>query len=357
MPHHKRVLITGATGRQGLAVVRALLHSQKEKDPDNDNFHILALTRNARSKSAEESLGTLGNQVTVVEGDLSSVDSMRGVFERWKEEGGIWGVFSVQVFPGLGVDAIEEEAQGKVIADVALEHGVACFVYSSSERAEEIFDDDAPEGSSHLAKVRIERHIKELGERGLHWTILRPVRFMENYSGPYGAITFSVFKAGLKPTTVMDLVAANDVGRIVTGIFKNPEPYDSQILVPLGDRLTCSKQEEIYRKTTGQSISRIPNFLALGIWALNKHTRIMLQSIERFSEAYLSGKLPHIDSQVALAKTTFRGEFTSFEEWSRERGRATNQAGTSKDGGTSTQTEPPADWNRISLFKLFSGRH
>ncbi|KAF9263815.1 NAD(P)-binding protein [Marasmius fiardii PR-910] len=321
--HHKRVLITGATGRQGLAVVRALLRSQKEKDPDN--FHILALTRNAHSRSAEE-LGKFGDQVTVVEGDLSSVESMRQVFDRWKEMGGIWGVFSVQAYPGLGVDASGEELQGKVIADVALEYGVSCFIYSSSERAEEIHDAEAPEGSSFLAKVRIERHIKELGKKGLRWTLLRPVRFMENYTGSYGTITFSVFKAGLRPTTAMDLVAVDDVGRIVMGVFKNPEPYHSQILVPLGDRLTCSQQEEIYKKVTGQPISRIPNVVALGVWALNKHTRAMLQTIEKPSEAYAEGKLPHIDSQVAAAKKAAGGGLTSFEEWSRQRGHAIDRS-------------------------------
>ena len=51
------------------------------------------------------------------------------------------------------------------LADVACEFGVRHFVYSSSERAEELYDAQAKEGSSHLAKVRIEERVKELGEK------------------------------------------------------------------------------------------------------------------------------------------------------------------------------------------------
>ncbi|KAL0565168.1 hypothetical protein V5O48_016863, partial [Marasmius crinis-equi] len=271
----KRILVTGATGKQGLATVRALLRlnsPSKEEEQEREGFHVLALTRNAKSKAAQELVSLQGQgqgevEVEVVEGDLTDEGSIRDIFERYacretgkgegereggkKEKGkggggGIWGVFSVQAFPGLGVDAGGEEAQGKLIATLASEYGVSHFIYSSSERAEEIYDEEAKPGTSHEAKVRIERRVMELGLPG--WTILRPVRFMENFGGPLGGITFAVFKAGLKRDTKMDLVAVDDVGQIAAEVFRNPTPYTHKILVPIGDALTCTQVESTYKK-------------------------------------------------------------------------------------------------------------
>lgn len=102
----RQILVTGATGRQGKALISAL--RTKEDNP----FHILALTRNASSPAAEAL--RLERHVTVIEGNLDSTESIRNVFEDAKAEGGVWGVFVVLAFPGLGARADGEEWQGKV---------------------------------------------------------------------------------------------------------------------------------------------------------------------------------------------------------------------------------------------------
>lgn len=112
----RKILVVGATGKQGSAFVRAALApvSGDDATPTSD-FHILALTRNASSGAAQK-LASLGDRVTVVSADLENAESMRKVFEdeKAKPEGGIWGVFVALAFPGLGVDASGEEAQCKV---------------------------------------------------------------------------------------------------------------------------------------------------------------------------------------------------------------------------------------------------
>ena len=55
-----------------------------------------------------------------------------------------------------------------MLADLSLEFGVSLFVYSSAERGGEIDDDNFV--LDRLAKVRIERYIRQLGEKGLPWT-------------------------------------------------------------------------------------------------------------------------------------------------------------------------------------------
>lgn len=80
---------------------------------------------------------------------------------------GIWGVFAVLAFPGLGASADGEERQGKMLADVALEYKVEVFVYSSAMRAGPKHEDRLV--ASKKAKRNVEEHCKALGERGLRW--------------------------------------------------------------------------------------------------------------------------------------------------------------------------------------------
>jgi nucleoside-diphosphate-sugar epimerase len=84
----KAVLITGATGKQGGAVIDALLAS-----PEASSFTILAVTRNVESASAKK---LIEKGCKLVQGDLQDVS---GIFESAKKATSepIWGVFSVQV--------------------------------------------------------------------------------------------------------------------------------------------------------------------------------------------------------------------------------------------------------------------
>jgi hypothetical protein len=84
----KAVLISGATGKQGGAVINALLS-------ENADFEILAVTRNAKSAPAQKLLQK-SPKVKLVEGNL---EDPAAIFENAKQEtsGPIWGVFSVQV--------------------------------------------------------------------------------------------------------------------------------------------------------------------------------------------------------------------------------------------------------------------
>lgn len=84
----KAVLITGATGKQGGAVVDALLAA-------NTDYQILAVTRNVDSPSAKK-LASRSSKIALVQGDL---DNSAELFNNAKKvaKGPVWGVFSVQV--------------------------------------------------------------------------------------------------------------------------------------------------------------------------------------------------------------------------------------------------------------------
>lgn len=89
------ILIVGATGSQGGALIRALLDAGA-----TDTHELLAVTRNASSGSAK-SLQERG--VKIVQGDLNDVP---GIFSAAKDLLGkdapdIWGVYSVQVISSV----------------------------------------------------------------------------------------------------------------------------------------------------------------------------------------------------------------------------------------------------------------
>jgi nucleoside-diphosphate-sugar epimerase len=112
----RNVLLAGASGKQGWALIDALRPNPAQGD-SSDTLHVLALTRNAASPNAKHLLSE--SHVTLVEGDLDSPASIRKIFEDAKATGGVWGVFCVLAFPGLGANSDGEEKQGKVGAKLA----------------------------------------------------------------------------------------------------------------------------------------------------------------------------------------------------------------------------------------------
>jgi uncharacterized protein YbjT (DUF2867 family) len=150
---NKTVLVTGATGRQGGAVIRHMLRNE---------WKLRALTRSPNAPAAQE-LTRQG--VEVVQGDLEDPASLE------RAARGVYGVYSVQDFWSVGVK--REVQQGKNVADAAKKSGVEHFVYSSAGGAER------NSGIDHFeSKWEVENYIRRLG---LPATMIRPVAFMENY--------------------------------------------------------------------------------------------------------------------------------------------------------------------------------
>lgn len=150
------ILVTGATGNQGGAVVRRLLA---------DGTPVRALTRDPSQPDARR-LAEQG--VEVVAGDFRDQASVVCAMS------GARGVFSVQNMLDGGPE--QESADGMAVADAAEAAGVSLFVYSSVGGA------DRRTGIPHFeSKWRIERHIAALE---LPVTILRPVFFIDNLTTP-----------------------------------------------------------------------------------------------------------------------------------------------------------------------------
>ena len=192
----RSILVTGATGKQGGAVIKALTDS-----PPASPFKFFALTRKTESKSAQ-ALAAKPN-VTLVSGDL---DKPEAIFQQ---TGPVYGVYSVQV-PGK-----TEETQGKALVDAAVANGCQHFVYASVDRGGLERSDKDPTNVPHFAsKFNIEKHLIERAAsspQGMKWTILRPVAFFDNVGPDLFGKVFAAMWSTMGDLK-LQLIATKDCG-------------------------------------------------------------------------------------------------------------------------------------------------
>lgn len=227
----RTILVTGATGKQGGAVINALL-----KEPATNSYNILAVTRDTNSGSAKK-LASKGSNVKVVQGNLDDVPSL---FQNAKAAAGgtIWGVYSVQISMGKGVTLDSEVAQGTALIDESLKHGVSHFVYSSVDRGGDERSWENPTPIDHfISKYRIEHYLRDNAGNKMGWTILRPVAFMDNLTPTFPT---KVFLAALRNTLVdkpVQWIATSDIGVFAAKAFAEPEKFNKKAMALAGDEL------------------------------------------------------------------------------------------------------------------------
>lgn len=260
----KPILVTGATGKQGGALINALLAS-----PQASDFLLLAVTRSPESSSA---WNLTEKGVKVIKGDLNDVPA---IFKAAEEAAGqpIWGVFSAQA--AHGVAAGIEETQGKSLVDGALEHGVKMFVYSSVDRGGEPKSWETKTEITHfITKYNIEHHLRDNAGDKMMWTILRPTAFMDNWNvGMMPRIFATIWK--ITNPNPLQLVATKDIGIFGSIVFLDPEKYNHKAFGLAGDEITYKQACDIYKEKTGRDLPESYQFLAQGVLTMLSEVRIM----------------------------------------------------------------------------------
>jgi len=248
------ILVTGATGLQGGAVLRHLVAG---------GFSVRVLARDSDSERARLISST---GIEIVRGDLTDRVSLDRALH------GVDGVFSMATPWEQGFDA--EVIQGTTLGDAAKAAAVRHYVYSSIGAA------DRDTGIPHFeTKTRIERHLRDLE---LPLTVVRPVWFYENFNS-YGmqqvGDAFEI-RMPMRPETTLQMIAADDVGSFVTLAFGQPDEWIGRELEIAGDELTMTQIAE-----TIQSYSQVhTDFVqvpAEEIRAYNTDAALMYAYLER----------------------------------------------------------------------------
>ncbi|KAI0156726.1 NAD(P)-binding protein [Hypoxylon sp. FL1284] len=245
----KVILVTGATGKQGGAVISALLKQ------DAQDLTILAVTRDASSPNAKR-LAQTSSAIKLVQGNLNDLPALfREVYRINRQR--IWGVYSVQISVGSGVTLESEVAQGKALIDMSIKHLVKHFVYSSVERGGDEASWENQTSIPHFqSKYHIEKHLREAtgpGQRGerMGWTILRPVAFMDNLAPGFPTKVFMAALRNHMGDKPMQWVATSDIGVFAAKAFAEPEVWNRRAVGLAGDELSWSQFESSFAKATG----------------------------------------------------------------------------------------------------------
>ncbi|KAI1211242.1 NAD(P)-binding protein [Annulohypoxylon truncatum] len=251
----RALLITGATGKQGGAVVNALNNA-------NADFEILALTRDSQSASAQR-LQRKFPKIKLVTGNMDAPDD---IFAKAKEltKAPIWGVFSVQQAIGGGATHKTEEVQGKALIDASLKNGVKYMVYSSVDRGGDKSDDSPTDVPHFSSKHNIEQYLYEKTKGGeMQWTVLRPVAFFENLvPGFMGKVFATSWKITLEKNQKLQLIATSDIGFFAAQAFLKPEEYKNKKISLAGDELTYDQFAAVFKEKTGDELPTTFHFIA-----------------------------------------------------------------------------------------------
>lgn len=195
----KLITVFGATGKQGGAVVNAILADAEL----SKEFKVRAVTRSP-SKPVAQELAKKGVEVVSVcyniyynpalplanshstQGDMDSTSSVESAVE------GAHTVFSVTNF-WESVSAETEYAQGKAVADASKKAGVAHLIFSSLINVSEATAGRLTKMKHFDTKADVERYIRQIG---LPATFILPGYFASNYlqmfkRGDEGGFVFS----------------------------------------------------------------------------------------------------------------------------------------------------------------------
>lgn len=279
IPQDKKILVLGATGHQGGAVLE---HLEKQGFKD-----LHALVRSADEEKAQE-LAARG--ITLAVGDLDQPESLVHAMQE------VYGVFSV--LPLVVEDGEVEIRRGKAVGDAAKASSVQHFVYSSVGGAER------SQGVMHFeSKYKVEEYLHQLG---LPLSVVRPVSFMENFNGPMhpqekdGVL---VVRLAFRPATRMQFIAVTDIGRIVADMFSRPETSIGQTLEIAGDQLTGPQIAETFARVTGKPV-RFEEQPIAEIEAFNTHFANMFRWLN--DHGY--------KADIAALRQTYP-ELMTFEAW------------------------------------------
>ena len=224
----RSVLVTGATGNQGGAVIDHLLAAETD-------FDIRGLTRDATSETAQ-ALEDRG--VTMVEGDLYDEASLQSPF------GDVDAVFAVTNFWTEGYEGQVE--QGENLADAAASADVDQFVFSGVGSHEQ--ETGIPPFDSAW---EIEQYAQDLG---LPLTVLQPVFFFQNLEAFVEDILEGTLALPLVEDVSLQMVDVDDVGHAAAVALESPAEFVGERYDLAGDERTLAETAAAISEISGVGV-------------------------------------------------------------------------------------------------------
>ena len=278
----KIVLVTGATGKQSGACVKALL---------TRGHQVRALTRNSASPAAKR-LREQGVEIAV--GDFTDRDSLVRAVR------GVDAVYAMSTPYEQGVE--KEITQGITITDAAKAAGVAHLIYSSVASA------NRATGVSHFdGKYEVERHVQA---SGVPYTIVAPVFFMENLLQRWTLPSLRQGKLAmaLPASRSLQQIATADIGAFVATVIERENTVFGRRFDIAGDELTGEQAAAILSKVIGREI----HYQGFPPDVLRAQSEDMARMFAWFDSTGYSADIESLHHDFPEV------EWHTFEDWARE---------------------------------------
>ena len=290
-------LVAGATGRQGGAVINALLSNPEF---NIDAKRVYAITRDAAGPSAQR-LASRWTGINLVVGNLDKPDILFQQLDR-------------SIIPRTAVFLAQahgptELSDAKLFIDAACSHGASYFVYSSVDRGgRERSDSDPSYCKTFSDKFYIEKHLEQVStekRQKMDYTIIRPTWFADNADWGFpGKLCMTGWRDWMKGKR-MQVVTTKDIGRWAAEGLVRPDSTGirNQALSVASDELSFEDIDAIFQKKTGQGVPVTLKWPAvLMIW-LVKDLNTMFSFI---NERDYGADLPWLKERL---------EPTTFAQW------------------------------------------
>ncbi|WP_172438684.1 NmrA/HSCARG family protein [Sphingobium yanoikuyae] len=239
------ILVTGATGTQGMAVAQALLA---------DGQMVRALVRDIDAPAARLLIEA---GATLAQGSFEQPASLRAAME------GIDALFSVQLAPDRQHD--RERDQARALVDAAIRAGVRHVVHSSVSnsgdfRAMSGWSEGRWERNYWESKADVEDMVRTAGFP-VH-TVLRPAFMMDNFAMPKAGWMFPDLAGGkiltaVSPETPIVLVAAEDIGQTAAAAIRQPMRFAGAVIELAGELLTLPSIAAILTAISGATVAAL----------------------------------------------------------------------------------------------------
>lgn len=299
----KIITVFGATGAQGGGLVRAI---QADKA---GGFRARAVTRNAKSEAAQQ-LAALGAEI--FEGDIDDPASIAAAMR------GAHGAFCV-TFYWAHMDAERELSEAKAMAAAAKAENVAHVIWSTLEDTRQQMSLDDPRMPTLHGKYKVP-HCDVKGEADAFFdpartTFLRTSFYWDNIIN-LGMNPQADAAGGYLFTLPMDDVklpgiAAEDIGKIAYGVFKQGAPTLGKYIGAAGEHLTGAEMAAVMGDVLGVKVRHnavSPDvYRSFGFPGADDLGN-MFQFKRDFSELYRGARDP-------AAARAFNPELQDFRTW------------------------------------------
>jgi len=273
------VVVTGATGQQGGAVVKSLLQR---------GHAVRAVTRHTDSAKAR-ALASAG--VTLVGAALEDTAALTRALD------GATSLFAMTTPFEAGTQA--ETRQGISAADAARAAGVH-LVFTSVGSANR--RTDVPHFDS---KYAVEQHIARIGVSA---TVLGPVYFMENLYFGKEQLAKGIYATPLPAARQLAQVAVADIGAVAARVLEDPRRFAGKRFDLASDELTGNDVVAVLARVTGRPFSYFQVPLEIVRQRMGQELVEMYQWFDRVG---------YTVDRAALRREFPDVAFQSFESWAK----------------------------------------